>query len=64
VADKYHSGKALYTDNGTREILGYDNLNNLGSYHHGDIDILFRYNRDGIPGKNPLPTDEGIRKLL
>ena len=27
-------------------------------------DIVFRNNRDGIPGKNPLPTDEGIRKLL
>ena len=55
---------SIYIDNGSRGIMAYDNMTDLMVRHRGDVDILSRNNYNGIEGKNPLPTDEGIRQLL
>jgi hypothetical protein len=60
----HHSGGSIYSDNGTQGLLAYDNMSDLKEHRRKGPDLIMRNNSNGKEGFNPLPTDEGIRKLL
>ena len=55
---------AIYTDNGTRGVIAHDNVSDLRYFRRGGVSVVYRNNSAEQNPLAPIPTEEGIKKLL
>jgi len=55
---------AIYTDNGTQGVIAHDNVTDLKCFRRGGVSVVYRNNSTEQNPLAPIPTEEGIKKLL
>lgn len=60
----HHVAGSVYSDNGTRGIIAYGNVSELGFRKRGGVDVVYRNNSVEPNKLAPTPTEKGIQKLL
>ena len=55
---------AVYTDNGTQGVIAHDNVSDLRYFRRSGVNVVYRNNSAEQNPLAPIPTEEGIKKLL